>query len=60
MFLFSNYVETDVRYGLGYTLISLLFLYVIFNTIVIIYCALDIVFVYIRRVFYQCKRKRLH
>ena len=49
-----------MRHILGYTLISLLFLYVIFNTIVIIYYALAIFFVYIRRVFVQCRRKKLH
>ena len=53
-------MEAGTRHILGYTLISLLFLYVIFNTIVIIYYALDIFFVYIRRVIVQCRRKKLH
>ena len=40
LLLFSNFVETDTRYGLGYSLIAFIFLYVIYNTVVIVVYAL--------------------
>lgn len=52
-------MEIAARYALGYFMIALLFFYVVCNTIVIIYYSLDLLFVYIRRIFVQCRRKKL-
>ena len=48
-----------MRYNLGFVLIGICFAYVIYNTIVIIVYSLHLLWVYLRRIYVQCKRKRL-
>ena len=51
MLLFSSFVETEMRYLLGYLMIYLVFVYVFYNTLVIIYYSLNIMLLHLRRVF---------
>ena len=48
-----------VRWLIGWALIGVCFIYVIFNTIVIIYYALCLMWVFLKRIFLQCRRRRL-
>ena len=56
---FSNFVAPPVRWLIGWILIGVCFVYVIFNTIVIIYYAICLIWVFIRRIFIQCRKRRL-
>ena len=56
---FSNFVAPPVRWLIGWILIGVCFVYVIFNTIVIIYYALCLMWVFLKRIFLQCRRRRL-
>ena len=47
------------RWFIGWILIGVCFVYVIFNTIVIIYYALCLMWVFLKRIFLQCRRRRL-
>ena len=49
----------EVRWLIGWILIGVCFVYVIFNTIVIIYYAICLIWVFIRRIFIQCRKRRL-
>ena len=61
MFLlcFSNFVSNETRWDLGWWFIILCFIYVIVNTIVIIYIALRLMWRFLMRIFIQCRRRRL-
>lgn len=59
LLLFSSYTGSKVRVLLGYFLIVLVLIFVIFNTIVIIYYSLQIFYVFLKRIFVQCRRKRM-
>ena len=56
----SNYVsEAETRYLLGFILIGICFAYVVFNTIIIVTYSLHLLWVFVRRIYVQCIRKRL-
>lgn len=59
MLTFSNYVDGETRYILGFFFIGICFAYVVYNTIVIIVYSLHLLWLYLRRVFVQCRRRRL-
>ena len=48
---FSSFVNALTRWTIGYLLMGLCFVYVMFNTIVIIYYSLSLIGLYIKRVF---------
>ena len=56
---FSNFVTPPVRWFIGWILIGICFIYVIYNTIVIIYYALCLLWLYIKRIFIQCRKRRI-
>jgi len=57
LLMFSNYVSARVRDLLGFVLIGFIFAYVVYNTIIIIIYSLRILWMYLRRIFLQCRRK---
>ena len=59
LLLFNNYISADMRYILGFLLIGICFAYVVYNTIVIIVYSLHLLWVYLRRIYVQCRRKHL-
>ena len=59
LLFFSNQVSSQMRVLLGYILIGIVFAYVIYNTIVILIYSLRIMWLYIKRIFIQCRRKRI-
>ena len=59
LLLFNNYMTAEMRYILGFFFIGICFAYVIYNTIVIIVYSLRLLWVYLRRIFVQCRRKRM-
>ena len=48
---FSNYVSSSTRWMIGYIFILVCFIYIVFNTIVIFYCSLVLIWKYIKRLF---------
>ena len=48
-----------MRYMLGFFLIGICFAYVVFNTVIIITYSLHLLWVLIRRIYVQCRRKNL-
>ena len=56
---YSSFVTSEMRWLLGWVLIGICFVYVIFNTIVIIYYALCLMWLFIKRIFIQCRKRRL-
>ena len=59
LLLFSSYVSAEMRYMLGFFLIGICFAYVVFNTVIIITYSLHLLWVLIRRIYVQCRRKNL-
>lgn len=59
LLLYSNFVEAKTRDMLGFVLIGICFLFVIVNTIIIIIYSLGIMWTYIKRIFVQCRVKRV-
>ena len=59
LLLFSSYVSADMRYLLGFFLIGICFAYVVFNTIIILTYSLHLFWVFLRRIYVQCHRKKL-
>ena len=57
--MYSNYVAPRMRYILGFFLIAVCFAFVIYNTTVIIVYSIRIFSVFLRRIFVQCRRKRM-
>ena len=54
---YSSFVTSEMRWLLGWVLIGICFVYVIFNTIVIIYYALCLMWLFIKRIFIQCRKR---
>lgn len=48
-----------MRWTIGWVLIAVCFIYVIYNTIVIIYYSLCLLWLFIKRIFIQCRKRRL-
>ena len=59
LLLFSGYVDAETRVLLGYIMIGIIFMFVVFNTIVIIYYTLQRIWLFLKRIFVQCQRKKL-
>ena len=60
LLLFSNYVgAAETRYFLGFILIGICFAYIVFNAIIIVTYSLQLLWVFLRRIYMQCARKRL-
>ena len=59
LLVFNNFISADTRYLLGFILIGICFAYVVYNTIVIVVYSLRILWVYLRRIYVLCHRKRL-
>ena len=59
LLFYSSYVEAKTRDMLGFVLIGICFVFVIVNTIVIIIYSLGIIWTYIKRIFVQCRVKRV-
>lgn len=60
LLLYSNYIqEGRMRHLLGYALIAVCFLFVTFNTVIIIAYSLRIIWKYLRRVFVQKRKQKV-
>ena len=59
LLLFSNVVDARDRVLLGYILIGVCFAYVAFNTIVIMIYSLQKLYLYLKRIIVQCRRRNI-
>ena len=59
LLLFSSYVGAEMRYVLGFFLILVCFVYIILNMIIIAVYSLHLLWVFLKRIYVQCRRKNL-
>jgi len=59
LLLFNNYVSAQMRHLLGFVMIGIFFIFFVYNTIIIIIYSVHTLYVYIRRVFVLCRRKKI-
>ena len=59
LLLFSNYVGAEMRNVLGFFLIVICFVYFVINMIIIAVYSLHLLWVYLKRIYVQCRRKHL-
>ena len=58
LLLFNNSVSAQMRYALGFVMIAIFFVFVVYNTIIIIIFSVRVLWVFIRRVSVLCLRKK--
>ena len=56
MLLFSNYVQPEMRYMLGFLLISVVFVFIVYNTLIIVMYSSRLLILVLQRQFYKSKR----
>ncbi len=59
MLLFSSYVEPSMRYILGFLLIAIVFIFVVYNLVIMLLFSCKLLILIIRRQFYRLKRAKL-
>jgi hypothetical protein len=59
MLLFSSYVEPSMRYILGFLLIAVVFIFVVYNLVIMLLFSCKLLILIIRRQFYRLKRAKL-
>ena len=59
MLLFSNYTEPGMRYILGFFLIAIVFIFVIYNLVIMLLFSCKLLILIIRRQYYKLKRAKL-
>ena len=60
LLLFSNFVSAYMRYILGFVLITIVFIFVIYNTIIMLLFSCRIMILIIRRQYHRMQQKRLN
>ena len=56
MLLFSNFVQPEMRYMLGFLLISVVFVFIVYNTLIIVMYSSRLLILVLQRQFYKSKR----
>ena len=59
MLLFSNYTEPGMRYILGFFLIAIVFIFVIYNLVIMLLFSCKLLILIIRRQYYKLSRRKL-
>ena len=59
MLLFSNFVDPEMRYKLGFFLIAIVFIFVVCNLVIMIVFSCKLLILIIRRQYYKLSRRKL-
>ena len=59
MLCFSDFLSPLMRYGLGFVLITIVFIFVIYNVIIMLLCSCNFFILIIRKQYYKRKRRIL-
>lgn len=59
MLLFSNYVEPEMRYILGFILISVVFIFVVYNIIIMLLFSCKLLILIVRRQYHKFQHRKL-
>ena len=59
MLLFSNYLSPFMRYCMGFVLITIVFIFVVYNTIIMLLFSCKLMILIIRRAYYRRRHRHL-
>lgn len=59
LLLFSNYVEPEMRYILGFFLITVVFIFVIYNIIIMLLFSCRLLILIVKKQYYKLQRRKL-